>query len=171
MPTPETNRKLATIAVFVLPVLVVKAAGVFLGPTPAQAVVEIAPAVAPPPTGLDAARVSTRVSDEATAYAQTLTDQPFGLVPLYYERLEDEGAGPVLTPVGEDPPPDFAVHMILASRLGNTALIDNATYRVGDMLGDTTWRITEINAETRSVTIADTETDRTVTNTVEYEHD
>ena len=162
MPTAETNRKLATLGIFVLPVVLVKMAGVFLGPVPAQAVTDLAPAIAAAPVGAGEEQGPDRVSEQATQYARALQGEPFGAAPLFYEFISGNGEGPIMV-VGEIPPPEFEIGMILGSARGDTVLIDDQTYRVGDLLGETTWRIVDINEDQRSVTLADTETERTVT--------
>ena len=51
-------------------------------------------------------------------------------------------------------------------KLLKTALIGGAAYRLGDLLGETGWRIAEIDAVARSVTIEEIGSDRTSTSYV-----
>jgi len=170
MPTAETKRRIVSCVMFVLPLVLVKSAGMVLGgPGPSSA----AAAPSESAAGVGAA-VSPRADPEpsgaeeaAVRYIASLREEPFGPSPLYFQREEatapevEEGE-PELTP-----PPEFTVQAIMASSSGNTALINGRPHRVDDPVGGTSWVIIGIDAAARSVTIEDSETGRTETRGVQ----
>lgn len=167
MLTADTKRNLAAAAVFALPIGFVLVAANMLGggPTAAQA----GPAPVPVGTsvaGPTAGPIVTEEMKRAVEHVARLDTEPFGPTPLYYRRRGEQPVEPSGDP-SLPPPPDFVVQAILASNRGNTALINDDSYRVGDPLGETGWHVADIDAIRRSVTIEDRVNHRTRTRSVE----
>ena len=161
MMTRDAKRRLATIGVFLLPVVLVKVVAAPMGhrgpaaaealntPTPVVAI----PGVAAPPQWSE----QQRAAAQHVAYLRT---QPFGPTPLYYD-----------TPPAPPPPdgggssnslPEVVVQMIMSSASGDLVLINGQRYRTGERLRDTGWIVSEINASSRSVTLKHPASDRSV---------
>lgn len=162
--TPDARDKLIVLAVFLLPLALVKGAPLVLvehGPKAAQA--------APPPPVMPPAALATNEeswTDEqkaAAMYIVSLRNKPFGETPLFHPERDDTNPPPppVHVEVRQEPPPDVSVQMIMTARGGNVALINRHRYRVGDPIGDGGWIVTRIDSITRSVEIAHPETERT----------
>jgi hypothetical protein len=173
MPTIDTKRKLVAAGMFALPLALVWGTGVmFGGPTSAKGATAVpiaaaAPTSMPLDTGVPA---PTETEAAAASHIAALEGQPFGSTPLFHPRKGVSAVVVVTETPGVAPVPVFTVKAILASARGNTALIDGASYRVGDELTGTGWTITRIDADTRSVTIEDPETKRTAQGFVELPH-
>ena len=161
MMTRDAKRRLATIAVFLLPVVLVKAVAAPMGhrgPAAAEASNTPTPVVAIPRVAAGPQwSEQQRAAAQHVAYLRT---QPFGPTPLYYD-----------TPPAPPPPdrsgssnslPEVVVQMIMSSASGDLALIDGKRYRAGDRLRDAAWIVSDINASSRSVTLKDPASDRSV---------
>ncbi|MCZ6735675.1 MAG: hypothetical protein O7C65_07800 [Planctomycetota bacterium] len=159
MMTRDAKRRLVTIGVFLLPVVLVKVVAAPMGhrgPAAAEASNTPTPVVAIPHV-----TVAPQWSEQQRAAAQHvvhLRTQPFGPTPLYYDPPQ--------------PPPDrsgssntlghVTVQMIMSTASGDLALINGKRYRTGDRLRDAGWIVSEINASSGSVTFKHPASDRSV---------
>ncbi|MCH8344864.1 MAG: hypothetical protein IH983_12870 [Planctomycetes bacterium] len=159
MMTRDAKRRLATIGVFILPIVLVKVVAAPMwhrGPAAAEASITPTPVVA-----IQRVAAGPQWSEQQRAAAQHvayLRTQPFGPTPLYYDPPQ--------------PPPDrsgssdtlghVAVQMIMSTASGDLALINGKRYRTGDRLGDAGWIVSEINASSGSVTLKHPASDRSV---------
>ena len=159
MMTRDAKRRLATIGVFILPVVLVKVLTAPMGhrgPAAAEASNTPTPVVAIP---LVAAAPQwpeqQRTAAQHVAYLRT---QPFGPTPLYYDRLQPtpDRSG------SSDTLGHIAVQIIMSTASGDLALINGKRYRTGDRLRDAGWIVSEINASSRSVTLKHPASDRSV---------
>ncbi len=158
MMTREAKRRLATIGVFLLPVLLIKVVAAPLGhrgpaaaegsntPTPDVAI----PRVAAPPQWSE----QQRAAAQHVAYLRT---QPFGPTPLYYEPPQPPDRSGSSDTLGH-----VAVQMIMSTASGDLALINGKRYRTGDRLRDAGWIVSEINASSGLVTLKHPVSDRSV---------
>jgi hypothetical protein len=157
MLTIDTRRKLASGAVFGLPVIIVLVAGRVFGPQAVQAdeVTTVEPVVAIDPTPVTAA--PTPEVTAALDHLAAIDAMPFDSTPLYHPAQ-----GETIIVIGDDPEalpaPEFTVKAILVASTGNIALIDGGRYRVGDELEDTGWEVITIDGIQRAVTVRDPET-------------
>ena len=162
MLSSDHKRRLGAAAMFVLPIVLVKA-GAFLFGGSGPAEVKAAPQPVARVTTVEQADQMAVQSEESLAaerHVAALQDEPFGPTPFYYEarvftQVEDDPTQPEL-----EPGPEFVVKAIMTTPGGNIALIEGTIYRIGQKLGQTGWRIIEIDGDTRSVTIRDPETGR-----------
>lgn len=171
MPRPiDPKPVLQSIGIFLLPVILVKAAAFILGaPGPRQSSAAIA-ADAQPALAINAIAAPATVTQQQQETLQRIDDLrslPFGDSPLYYPPAE---AAPVQSAVetvsiGPAPAPAFTVQAILVRSTGNLALINQRSYTVGDTLHQSDWVVSEINGDTHSVTITQPATGRTATRT------
>ena len=149
----DSRLKLAAGAVFLLPIVLVKASAVFLGTTGSatQAAVPQPALAAPDPAAQPADRAAPTAVELAAADHVALLDvQPFGPTPLFYsEQVNDTGAAE----------PGFAVEVIMSTDNGPIAVINGKTHHVGDRLGDTGWRVFKIDSHGRAVIIHDPDDD------------
>ena len=158
MMTRDAKRRLVTIGVFLLPVVLVKVVAAPMGhrgPAEAEAshtptqVVAI-PRVAAGPQWSE----QQRAAAQHVAYLRT---QPFGPTPLYYDRPQPPDRSGSSDTLGH-----VAVQMIMSSSGGDLALINGKRYRTGDRLRDAGWIVSEINASSGSVTLKHPASDRSV---------
>lgn len=179
MPSPEAIRKLSTFGALVLPVAVVKFATVFMGQTvpAAQAASAVAVPVANAATPVSKAKVTPQ-QVAAARYADSLRLQPFGPTPLYVEKTQTVDAAQTIPPLntspnthtpssGVVPAPTFTVGAVMSTSGGGRALINGRPYREGQQVHGTTWVVTTINSSSRSVTLNDSQTNRSVVVSVE----
>jgi hypothetical protein len=181
MPSPEAIRKLSAIGALVLPVAVVKCATVFMGQT-APATAQAAPAVATSVVSTIAAPASsikiTAQQIAAAHHAHSLRLQPFGPTPLYFDKpqssdatqsVETQATNPIKHAPGVEtaPVPKFTLGAVMSTTTGGRALINGRPYREGEPVRDTTWSVASINSNNRSVTLSDSNTDRSVVVSVE----
>ena len=166
MPTTDTKRQMMNVGVFILPLLLVQAASVIVGAGSPRAIEAAAPGV-DEPAAVEPSLQTARWSDAQLAaadYVRELRARSFGAVPLLYESVEtvvdpgDETAQP-----GLPPPPQVTLQAILASANSVTVLIDGKTHRISDEIRDSGWVIDTIDADSRSITIRDPQTDRVET--------
>ncbi len=159
MMTRDAKRRLATIGMFILPVVLVKVVAVPMGhrgPAEAEAshtptqVVAI-PRVAAGPQWSE----QQRAAAQHVAYLRT---QPFGPTPLYDDRPQP----PPDRSGSSDNVPNIVVQMIMSTASGDFALINGKRYRTGDRLRDAGWIVSEINASSGSVTLKHPASDRSV---------
>ncbi|MCH8166026.1 MAG: hypothetical protein IH889_10505 [Planctomycetes bacterium] len=158
MMTRDAKRRLATIGMFILPVVLVKVVAVPMGhrgPAEAEAshtptqVVAI-PRVAAGPQWSEQQRAAAQHRD----YLRT---QPFGPTPLYYDPPQPPDRSGSSDTLGH-----VAVQMIMSTASGDLALINGKRYRTGDRLRDAGWIVSEINASSGSVTLKHPASDRSV---------
>ena len=97
------------------------------------------------------------------AHIAMLSDLPIDKTPLYYTgskaQVDVEQSTHVEAPM-------FVVKAIMKTSSGNRALLDSGAYSVGDELEETGWLITDIDADSRSVTIEDPASAMTATRVV-----
>lgn len=164
----EPRSKVASIAIFLLPLLLVKGSALLLrdGAQQAQGASDGIPVV-PPPAALPSAPAWTPVQQMAASHVAALRSMSFGSSPLYHPQ----SASAVDTTEVEqpdqrvlEPPPNVTVQIIMTTKGdGDVALIDRKRYRVGDSIGNGGWSVLRIDSHTRSVTLHHPPTDRTVT--------
>ena len=165
MATAETKRRLMNAGMFILPLFLVKGAGVMLstgGPRGVEAAVsgaEETPVIQTPIAAPQWSEAQLAVAD----YVQQLHDTPFGAVPLFFPQDQPEPAEIIQAELGLQPPPEIVLQAILASANSATALIDGKPHKVGDEIRDTGWVIIEIDPELRAVMIQDPQGDRVET--------
>lgn len=164
MMTIENKRRMFRIGMFLAPVILVKGAGMFLGET-APAGAEAAQVLTPVVEATVNAASKTTISEQSRAAAlkiAALYKQPFGETPLYFD-VREPVAGNEHAVIIEPGAPSVMVQAILASTSGDTALINNKMYKVGDEFDKTGWFITNIDNKARAVTLKDSKSDREVT--------
>ncbi len=159
MMTRDAKRRLATIGVFLLPVVLVKIVTAPMGhrgPAAAEASNTPTPVVAIPPVA--AGPQWTEQQRAAAQHVAYLRTQPFGPTPLYFDRPQPppDGGG------SSNSLPEVVVQMIMSSASGDLALINGKRYRTGDRLRDAGWIVSEINASSGSVTLKHPASDRSV---------
>lgn len=158
MMTRDAKRRLVTIGVFLLPVVLVKVVAAPMGhrvPAAAEASNTPTAVVAIPPV-----TVAPQWSEQQRAAAQHvvhLRTQPFGPTPLYYDPPQPPDRGGSSDTLGH-----VAVQIIMSSATGDVALINGKRYRTGDRLRDAGWIVSEINASSGSVTFKHPASDRSV---------
>jgi hypothetical protein len=147
----EGKQRLIAAGMFALPLFLVKFTGVLFTPSGVEAtttaIVEN-PALAIMPE----ARKLTLIQQAAIDRVEELRGMPFGPSPLFYHQTDD---GDPVVPLSVEAPtaPTFTVGAIMEAASGDVAAIEGTYYREGDMLGETGWRVIEIDAVGRSVTI------------------
>lgn len=164
----DPKSRVASIAVFLLPLLIVKGGALLLRDDAQKAQGaslggDVPPALVAP----ELPPAWTAVQQMAAHHIASLRAMPFGPSPLYHPRSAsttvDPGTedGPTDTKVIE-PPPALTVQMILTTQGdGDVALIDRKRYRVGDPIAGTGWVVMKIDSQTRSVIIHHPPTGRT----------
>lgn len=166
MLTSEARRKLTAGGMFGLPMALVWIASRLIG-GPESAEASQAGNLALAPLNLDEVVAAAPSADQAAAAAriEALRESDFGPTPLHHQRA---GEVPVIIKDPQDSPgPGFKVNMVMASSSGNRAVVDGKVCELGDELGDTGWIIVAIDAQTRTVSIRDPETDRVRTGKVD----
>jgi hypothetical protein len=172
MASPETNRKIIAVMLFVLPIGLVKGTSLYMGRSPVQsadasAVDSTAPA---DKTTVVKAPVWTSKQIAASKHIASLREQPFDSTPFLHEHkvqaTVNSAPEPLVTSPTNNaslgPPPKFALQMIMSGSSGSTALIDNKPYHIGDEIRDSGWTVTDINRQNRSVTLHEATNDRTM---------
>jgi hypothetical protein len=147
-----------SLAVFVMPLVMMKIVTSLLSAPPPQA------ATADPQDDLPALDVPA-LTRPAISPAQTqalhhvhwLRDQTYGQAPLFFP---EEGAAPEVRTPDLEPPPRLRLQGIMSMGAGNIALIDGEAYRVGQAVADSTWTIIRIDGVTRTITIRDEASER-----------
>lgn len=174
--SPELRTHLPAAMAFVLPILFVKGATLFMGDSaPQTAIASVAPKAQPiaATTPVAAAPKMSEKQITAASYVESLRQHSFGPPPFLFER---SNSAPKVeeTPTDVDPIPDsigpmptFTLSAVMSAASGRRALINGTPYREGDTISDTTWVIDAIDINTRSVTLRDTNSDRTTTVAVE----
>ena len=161
MLTSERKRQLTVLGVFLIPVVLVKGTSTFYGggsPASASAAINAVQQIETHAAVSNAIQW-TDAQRAAAVRVAALYDAPFESTPLYYDAVED-GGGESMVPV--DPSmPTMIVQAILTGANGATALINNTAYRVGDVFEETTWTIVEIDNDSRTVTLKNTNTGKT----------
>lgn len=99
---------------------------------------------------------------KAEAYATSLRSQAFGPTPMYYDPVTPNEPTAAPKVLGA---PSLNVQMIMATSGGAKALINGKVYREGDDFEDG-WVVMSIDSNARSVTIADSRSERMVTESV-----
>ena len=100
----------------------------------------------------------------AVGHIEVLKAKPYGPPPFYFGV--GGGGGDEQGSQDEDGAPKFAVQAIVVTPGGNTAVIVGTTHGVGDRIGGSGWRIERIDGKTRSVTVVDPRSGRSVTRSV-----
>lgn len=164
MVTRKTKQSLiATLTFAILPVLViVKSADTLFGGGPGIAIAshDRLPFIIPDADQKDEVSLSDQ-QVQALDHIAILKAQQFGSSPLH--RVVDNGK------VIKKPSTQIVssklqvtVQIIMTSTAGNTALIDGKVYKVGQSLAKTSWLISKIDGEARSVTLENTNTGQTL---------
>ncbi|MHC4948045.1 MAG: hypothetical protein ACYTG1_07260 [Planctomycetota bacterium] len=161
MVSPETRKRLGSLAMFVVPVLLVKAAGVLLGGGgPVGAEAAAVPDAIPPVVLPEAAPASwTPEQEAAAAHVTGLAGRAFGPTPMYYEprvavHADDPPPVTPVTPVASVDGPAVQVTAIVETDREAQAFIGGRWRRVGDRLPGGEWEITGIDCARRTVTVA-----------------
>ena len=183
MLTPDQCQKLVAAAFFALPLITVKVVDITLsegGPAPVSA--------AQPAAAVPAAPAALRTGHPALAprpaTANAYTDRPsrtaFGPNPFYYIPVAADSRRESPVPHPPTPPRksaegssssfaqgDFAVELIMSQPNGDLAIINGETYRVGQQIGQSPWRLISVDSNSRSVALENAQTGQTLTRTVE----
>ncbi len=159
--TREMKHSLTGTAAFaILPLLLLlkTTIALFGGPSSVQATIQ--PTLVIDPSGSRAPQEPWTEQQRAAAdHIEFLKDQPFGPSPVYRPAAP---ITPDQTPVVSRPDlPTVRVQMIMASASGSVALIDGKRYGVGDLLGETSWIIVNIDADALAVTFRHARTGQT----------
>jgi hypothetical protein len=181
MPSPDSRKKLLSLAMFILPVVAVKISTVVLigpGPQSAQATLTDPIAANPPAIAMPTPRW-TEKQLAAARHIQALRGEPFGNTPLLYEKQPEpppvievivEPPPPVIDPVPVPvlaPIPTFTLQAVMSGGRGKTALIDGRPYREGERIRGADWMVVIIDNDNRSVTLGEIGGDRSVRINVE----
>ncbi|MCI0363378.1 MAG: hypothetical protein L0Y44_07780 [Phycisphaerales bacterium] len=166
MASHDFRANLASIAIFTLPVIVVKLTTAFLNnASPTQ----VLGSTVEPVSGsavVSAAKAATWSDAQLAAarHIETLRAQPFGPTPLYHEVVQ--------TPVDTTPPPVvvvpprikayFVLNAVMSGDRGETALINLRPYRAGDQIADTGWVVESINSSRRTAVLREPATGETM---------
>jgi hypothetical protein len=149
--TRNARRKLFTLGVLLVPALLVKGTAFLMGNPVARSV-----SAAEETKTSDAAAITPLKKVEASpqqkrvaAHIAMLRQQAFPPSPMYY-NVTEEGTHVEAT---EFYTSDVHVQAVMGSASGHSALINRKVYKVGQKIGATAWIITNINPETRTVTI------------------
>ncbi len=158
MLTHKAKQKLSVMCAFGAPILLVKMATVMSGGSWLQgasagmstgefAIPDFVPSSAPEYSPAQLASES-RIRE--------LNGTSFGPCPMYYNvviETNDEGEPEVV--VVPDVPRVFVIKVqaVMGSSKGATALINDRMYRVGNLIGESDWRITSMSAEQRTVSV------------------
>lgn len=164
MPSPEAHRRLWSAAMFVLPVVAVKVAAALLGGS-APSAAKAGPVVGDPAAAVGdktgAARIEWTASQhQAAEHVRELSSTPFGPAPMFYaakpQMVVSQPQPEVAAPQPEAPViPEFTLHAVMTASGDNKAVINGHLCRVGDKVGDTGWRVREIDIDRRKVTLSD----------------
>ncbi len=153
----DRNRKIKSIAVFALPVVLTKLVAVVLLDVPAKAGADLVPAVAATTVPrLDGSRDWTAVQKAAAAHIVFLRTQPFGPTPLLHG---DVNVVVDRTPVNPQSAPHATLGAILDAGPDSVAYFDGKRHKVGDPLLGSAWTVHEINGAARSVTVRHRDTE------------
>jgi hypothetical protein len=150
----KLRRRLLTVAVFILPVVLVKVTGALLGggPVEARATTGDEAATAEPPSTVAQVTFTDR-QHAAARRAQQLAATPFGRNPLYYPEPEPAADEPASVPVPDPVDPERpTLRAIVVTSGVATALINGRWLRVGGV-ADGGWIVAAIDAHERSVTL------------------
>jgi hypothetical protein len=177
MPSPEVKRTMLALGLFLMPAILVKTTGLYLGrsgPVEAQAASNDPAAPSTVPSKAIKPLEWTPRQIAAGKYIESLRDAPMSATPFLNDaRIE---AVPIKASAAQEsvidksmtPPPKFALQAILASTSGQTALIGGRPYHEGDKIkGAAGWIVQSISVESRSAILKDTVHNRVITITVE----
>ena len=167
---PETVRRLASMGMFVLPILVVKIAAVLLGESTQQSVAGLTTSSPADPGAAPAASVKwTSQQLTAARHVDWLKRQPFERSPLLYE--EDHGMAPQpIHPEAADPSDGQArlvLQAVMSSERGRTAVINGRPYREGDTVHEINAVVESIDCAARSATLRNRRNNQSMTINVE----
>jgi hypothetical protein len=159
---------LGNLCLLMAPIGAIKLASLWMAPGPQTA--SAADSALQSPVAPVAALSSTPLSQEqraqredASAYAIALGVRQFGDTPFYYAPRESPSTTPTVYVEPVIPgAPTFTVQVIMSSDDDTKVLIDGRVFRVGDEFKDG-WIVAEIDSFSRTVTIADPATSRSVT--------
>jgi hypothetical protein len=161
----STRRKLGGVGVFILPVIIVKATGVLLTPAGVSAFdgAGISGANGTQAGLHGGAHKFSKRQLAAARYVKELAGESFGESPLYYDpnRPVIEDTTITTDPVTNDPV--FKVTAVMNAGETDLALIDGELLEEGDTLRHGRWEVTLIDQDTRSVTFAEVDGDKTLT--------
>ena len=153
---PRMQGGLMGLFVFLLPLLVVKGAALFMSsPRPQVAVAVTRPQLANATVRSDPKRDWTDQERAAGARIADLEGWPCGPTPLNHRV--SKGPDISIPVIGDHDgevrltPPDVKLQLIWGSVRGNVALIDGQRYREGDTLKDGLWIVRSIDAPNRQV--------------------
>jgi hypothetical protein len=167
MLSSNARRRIFSFSLFFLPVVIVKVMGGLLGgdgPQNASATVEPA---APAHVSTTENPVDTRATEAANAHRRQLAAQPFSKDPFYHEEPTSEPVAETPVEAPEPGAPAIALHMIMAARSGNVAVINGKPYRLKDEIAHTGWYLTTIDPNARSITLTQLSTGKKITAAVD----
>jgi len=173
MASRELKRKLWTLGIFVMPVVVVQATAVMLGrgiPAGAQA---SATTDAPVPTTAAVASIKWTAEQIAAAqYIRDLKSKTFAETPFLYELEEApvavEPDPEIVVEAPTNKQPTFNLQAVMATESDEQALINGRPYREGQSIRGTAWTVVGIDVELRQVALKDTQSGDTLTIRVEF---
>ncbi len=175
MAIPDIKKHLPAFAVLALPLIVVKVAAGLLG-RPAPQSADAAPAVAAATPAQAVAKPApwTEKQTVASKRIESLRKETFGPPPFLFIKAEppppDTNTHPtpdVVIPTNGITIPKFVLGAVMAGSSGQRALINGKSYREGDTIRDSSWKVTAIECSKRSVTLTETKTERTITISVD----
>lgn len=174
MPSRETIRRLTSMGMFILPIVVVKMSAWMLDGTSPQSANASATQATPVNADAAAAPASVKWSVQqlaAAKHGQWLKQQPFSHSPLLYE--EEHGTTPQIDPtplpdpISEDRPVHIVLQAVMSSERGRTAVINGRPYREGDVVHGSGAILVTVDCANRSATLRTARTGELVTINVE----
>ena len=159
MPNRETVRRLTSMGMFLLPIVVVKLAATVLGESAQQsaAALNAQPAAADASAMQPAALKWTPQQLAAARHVDWLKHQPFGHSPLLYDEDHSVVTHPLHTdtPDPSDGQAKLVLQAVMSSERGRTVVINGRPYREGDTVREANAVVQAIDCATRSATLRD----------------
>lgn len=163
----DLRRKLPGLGLFVLPIVLVKAAAIMLGapgPQQSQAASNQEQAGAAAPAAIETPKWSEQQL-QAARYVARLNAEPFGPSPFLH--LDAPVAAVETVPASVDSTSKLALQAVMSSASVSRALINGRSYGVGEQVRDTNWIVQHIDIDSRSVRLIEAKNNRSMTITVE----
>jgi hypothetical protein len=170
MPNLDQKKALASVGMFVLPMVIVKLIAAMLGAPGLTRAEASQPTESTEPTNAPPTAVNpiawTAQQLAAAAHVEQLDSQSFGPSPLYYEPVSEEAPAPAAAPV-KDNTPAFMLKAVMGTSRGSKAIINGKPYSAGETVRGTEWLVESIDCDARSVVLKDGNSGRTLTVNVE----
>ncbi len=166
MASLDNTQRFVPLAMFVLPLIVVKLTAVFLGgsaPSGASAASNTgdAPAASPIAAPSISSGAWSAAQQAAAAHVRMLSSTHFGPTPMLHVERPESAIEPTLIvaepTVAVPEIPRFTLFAVISTTAGDHAVIDSRPYKQGDTVFGTNWFVQVIDIDRSEVTLAERE--------------